>query len=327
MLTAPLPEALADALAATLGSDDRSAASSSLSDRYREAAPGSPVARSRDETLAYAAARLPATYASARSVFAEVAARAPGLAPRTQLDLGSGPGTALWAARATWPSIERWTAVEAEPEMRRLALELGGFMLTTGLIPGAIHGGPYDLVSAAYLLGELPPHAIEETVERAWAATAGALVIVEPGTPAGFARVLAARDRLIGLGGAVVAPCPHDAACPLAAIPGEWCHFAVRVARSRAHRAAKQAQLGHEDEKFAYVAVTRGAGDAAAARVLRHPQLRPGQVVVELCATDGLRTEIVSKRQGERYRRARKLDWGAAFDEPVTSGASPTSTS
>ena len=44
--------------------------------------------------------------------------RAPWLQPTTQLDLGSGPGTALWAARETWPTVATTTAIEAEPEMR-----------------------------------------------------------------------------------------------------------------------------------------------------------------------------------------------------------------
>ncbi len=320
MLTAPLPEALQEALATTLGTTDLAAASALLSERYREPGTGRPVARSRDEVLAYAAARLPATYAAARAVFGEVAARTPALTPRTHLDLGSGPGTALWAAREAWPTITDRSALEAEPEMRRLARELAGFDPSGGSVPDAIPDGPFDLVSAVYLLGELPPAGLAETVRRAWAVCAGALVLVEPGTPAGSARILAARELLLGLGGTIVAPCPHGRACPLASLPGEWCHFAVRVARSQAHRTAKRAQLGHEDEKFAYVAVVRTPGTPAVARVLRHPQLRPGHVVLELCAADGVHTETVSKRQGERYRRARSLDWGSAFDDSAPAG-------
>ena len=84
-------------------------------------------------------------------------------------------------------------------------------------------------------------------------------------------------------------------------------------------RTAKAAQLGHEDEKFAYVAVTRHPGEPAEARVLRHPQIRPGHVMLELCTTDGRRLETVSRREGERYRQARKLDWGSPFAGPSRS--------
>jgi ribosomal protein RSM22 (predicted rRNA methylase) len=321
MLTAPLPEALEHALAGLGGGDaSRARANADLTGRYRSGAASAPVARSRDDVLAYAAARLPATYAATRIALGELAARAPWLQPTTHLDLGSGPGTAVWAARETWPTLAATTttvtAIEAEPEMRTLARELGGFELVAGDLPAAIPANPHDLVTAAYLLGELGTAAFDATLDRAWDATGGALVIVEPGTPAGYERILAARNRLVAAGGTVIAPCPHDAACPLATIAGEWCHFAVRVARSHAHRTAKGAQLGYEDEKFSYVAVGRSPGDPADARVLRHPQIRSGHVLLELCTHEGRRLETVSRREGVRYRLARKLDWGSAFAGP-----------
>lgn len=319
MLTAPLPEALEQALAglaATRSGTSRARASADLTQRYRSGAASAPVARSREDVLAYAAARLPATFAATRIALRELAARAPWLQPTNQLDLGSGPGTALWAARETWPTVSATTAVEAEPEMRRVARELGEFELVPGDLPAGVPDRQYDLVTAAYVLGELGADGFAATLDRAWQATAGALVVVEPGTPAGYERVLAARDRLVAAGGTVVAPCPHDGPCPLAELDGEWCHFAVRVARSRVHRTTKGARLGHEDEKFAYVAVTRRPGEPATARVLRHPQLRPGHVLLELCTVGGRRLETVSKRDGGRYREARKLDWGSAFAAP-----------
>lgn len=52
--------------------------------------------------LAYAAARLPACYAALSRALGEVAARRPGWRPSTQLDFGSGPGTAVWAAQHVW---------------------------------------------------------------------------------------------------------------------------------------------------------------------------------------------------------------------------------
>jgi ribosomal protein RSM22 (predicted rRNA methylase) len=319
VLTAPLPEALEQSLADVVGSETRATASADLTRRYRAGSATTPVAHSRDDVLAYAAARLPATYGATRIALGELAARADWFSPTTQLDLGSGPGTALWAARETWPSITATTAIEAEAEMRALARELGGFELVAGNLPAAIPNRQYDLVTAAYVLAELTPAALALTLDRGWDLTTGALVVVEPGTPAGYERVLAARDRLVGRGGTVIAPCPHDGACPLAAIDREWCHFAVRVARSRAHRAAKDAKLGHEDEKFSYLAVARRPGDPAETRVLRHPQTRPGHVLLELCTVDGRRSETVSKREGDRYRQARKLDWGSAFAGPARS--------
>src|ERR1700722_4086516 len=145
MLTAPLPEALEQALAGVVGSGTRATASADLTRRYRSGAATEPVARTRDDVLAYAAARLPATYAATRIALGELALRAPWLIPRTQLDLGAGPGTALWAARATWPTLAETTAIEAVPEMRTLARELGGFELLPGNLPATIPDRQYDL--------------------------------------------------------------------------------------------------------------------------------------------------------------------------------------
>ena len=262
VLTASLPTELERALADATRGRGSARVSVDLTRRYRDpATPSGPVARSPEEVRAYAAARLPATYAAARIAVDEVRSRLPSFEPASLLDLGAGPGTAAWAAAAAWPSLANVTNVEPEPEMRRLGADLARSAPSRALadadwfahsLPRGIPPGRFDLVTLSYVLGEIDDHGRIATVECAWDAAAHALVVVEPGTPGGYARVLEARDRLIELGAAIVAPCPHDRACPLAGT-GDWCHFAVRLARTRAHREAKDAQLGHEDEKFSDV--------------------------------------------------------------------------
>jgi ribosomal protein RSM22 (predicted rRNA methylase) len=156
---------------------------------------------------------------------------------------------------------------------------------------------------------------VSRVVERAWAATSGALAIVEPGTPAGYRLILAARERLLALGGFTVAPCPHDRPCPLG--ERDWCHFAVRLPRSPEHRAAKGARVGHEDEKFSYVVIGREEVARTPVRILRHPQVRGGHVRLELCAGDGLHSVVVSKRDREAFREARKASWGDGIARPA----------
>ena len=112
-------------------------------------------------------------------------------------------------------------------------------------------------MTLSYVLDELAPDAIGPLVDRLWALTAGLLLVVEPGTPAGWSRILAARDRLIAAGAHILAPCPHQEPCPLAA--PDWCHFSRRVARSRLHRLTKGADVPWEDEKFIYLAASRTA--------------------------------------------------------------------
>ena len=105
------------------------------------------------------------------------------------------------------------------------------------------------------MIGEIDDAERSALTELMWAKTRDTLLIVEPGTPAGYARILALRAQLIASGAHVAAPCPHDGTCPLTA--PDWCHFTQRLPRSRAHKQLKGAELPFEDEKFTYVALTR----------------------------------------------------------------------
>ncbi|MBB4687867.1 small ribosomal subunit Rsm22 family protein [Amycolatopsis jiangsuensis] len=293
-----------------------------LSKRYRQGdSATSPILASELDVAAYAGYRMPATYAAVSAVLAEVAAAAPELAPRTQVDVGGGTGAAVWAAAGVWPSLEKCTVVEqvagaltlgrklaahAEAPAIRSAIWQRGLADPTGPGPQA------DLVTMSYVLGELPEPGRADVV-RWLAAQAGTVVLVEPGTPAGFARIRAARDVLRALDRPIVAPCPHDGTCPIS--PGEdWCHFAARLPRSSLHRRIKSSTLGFEDEKFAYVAATTTPADRPPARIIRHPRKHKGFVHLDLCTPDGLApATVVSKRQGARYRAARSAEWGDAW--------------
>jgi ribosomal protein RSM22 (predicted rRNA methylase) len=341
VLTAPLPAELEQAIGERAGSgsvSDRARTSAELTRRYRDASEAGRAARSRDEALAYATARLPATYAAVRIALGELRERDPSFAPGGLLDVGAGPGAGLWAAVELWPSLSRLVAIEAEPEMARLGRELAGaasepVLASTewreGMVPRAVPVGPFDLVTVSYVLGELDDGSRVATLDRVWHAASHAVVIVEPGTPTGYERVIAARDALIDAGATVVAPCPHDRGCPLLG-SNDWCHFGVRVSRTGAHRRAKGAQRGHEDEKFAYVVLARAPSPAhvskARARILRHPQLRSGHVMLELCTADGVRRETISKRDRDRYRRARKSAWGEDLGQSPTRAGRPNET-
>jgi ribosomal protein RSM22 (predicted rRNA methylase) len=328
-LTSDPPPELAEAIARQLEDTsprELARAGAELSERYRQKRERrAPVARTELEVAAYAASRLPATYAAVSAALGAAREQRREWSPRSMLDLGAGPGTALWAATSLWPGIERATAVEAEPRMLALGQALArgaarpavaGAAWVRASVVEPVPGGPYDLVVLAYVLGELDARDRDRAVDRAAEATAtpnGLTVIVEPGTPEGFARVLRARARLLALGGFVTAPCPHDEPCPWANSQADWCHFAVRLTRTAAHRAAKGGTLGYEDEKLSYVAVSRQPTARTVARVLRHPQIRPRHIELELCTPLGIQRRTVTKRDREAFRLARKIDWGESF--------------
>lgn len=291
-----------------------------LSQRYREERRDGKahVATDRD-VLAYLAVRLPATYAAVRASFAAVAEARPDFAPNSALDVGAGPGTALWAATECWPELADILLVEASPVFRAFGEQLAAEMQqphmtwrTSDIAVDEIDGEPRDLVTLAYVLNELAPDDRHRLVERLWPLTADTLVIVEPGTPAGWQRIIAARRQLIESGGHVIAPCPHAKECPLQ--PPDWCHFARRVARSRLHRQTKAADVPWEDEKFSYVAVSRKPAPASGARVIARPRKASGRVTLKLCRADGSAgDQLFSRRDGELFKRASRSDWGSSM--------------
>ena len=292
-----------------------------LSARYRASTAAGPAARSADDIAAYAATRLPATYAAV-SVALDELLRA-GFAPVSQLDLGTGLGSAVWAAGAAFGgSLQRVTAIDAVDGMLQMAAAAAATSQSAAVrraewrradAARATPDGPFDLVTASYVLNELAPAAALALLSRVWSQTAGALVLVEPGTPADYHRMMAFRRQLIGLGATILAPCPHDLECPMR---DDWCHFAVRLPRSAAHRAAKGAKRGFEDEKFTYVVAVRDEDpDRGAPRILRHPLVRPGHVRFQLCDPSGDLREQTVARSDPGYRTARKLSWGDRFEE------------
>jgi ribosomal protein RSM22 (predicted rRNA methylase) len=270
---------------------------------------------------AYLATRLPATYAAVRASLDALTEARPDFSPKSLLDIGAGPGTALWAATDHWPGIEKATMFEASPAARSVGEQLATDRIAaqtqwlTGDATLDLAGArPADLVTLAYVLDELAPPAIARLVERLWGLATDTLLIVEPGTPAGWRRIIEVRAQMIAAGGHVLAPCPHHLPCPL--VSPDWCHFSRRVARSRTHRLAKEADVPWEDEKFIYLAVSRRPGQERAARVLASPKAGSGKVALKLCRPDGGAAErLTTKRDGEAYKIARRADWGDRIAE------------
>ena len=296
------------------------AAAGRLSQRYRaEIQDGRAHLDDMLAVKAYLSARLPATYAAVRASLKAAALALPAFSPRSLLDFGAGPGTALWAAADCWPDLRAATLVEASAAARSVGAQLAeptfaGVDWVDGDVTRPLPGlGQAELVTLCYVLDELSPAAIAPLVERLWTLTRGVLVIVEPGTPAGWRRVTAARAQLLEAGARLLAPCPHDAPCPLAT--PDWCHFSRRVARSRLHRLIKNADVPWEDEKFAYIAVARNPATQRRARVLAPPRTGSGKVSLKLCQPDGSAIErLFTRRDGAAYKATRRVDWGDTLD-------------
>src|SRR5690606_12223428 len=123
-----LPSVLRQAVDQTLEGialSDLKRASNILSSRYRaETRDGKLHLSDELAAMAYLAARLPATYAAVRASLGFVAEISADFTPESILDVGSGPGTALWAASDCWPEISTATLIETSPAIRAVGRQL-----------------------------------------------------------------------------------------------------------------------------------------------------------------------------------------------------------
>jgi ribosomal protein RSM22 (predicted rRNA methylase) len=277
-----------------------------LSEAYRHGRSSAQI-----DLAAYLTARMPATFAAISRVLDEL----PAFTPNSLLDIGAGPGTASWAALARWPEVEHITQVEADPRFTKLAYALaqhsGLPALANATFTKARMAEDHtkaDLVIAAYVFAELEERASGEAALKLWQQAQQILLIIEPGTPKGFARIRNARAALLAAGAHMAGPCTHSSTCPKAG--KDWCHFTQRLQRTREHMHAKAAQVPFEDEPFSWIAVSREKFDLPQARIVAPPVTTKIAVTLKICDAAGLSTREIASRDKAAYKQAKKLEWG-----------------
>jgi ribosomal protein RSM22 (predicted rRNA methylase) len=280
-------------------------AAAKMSEAYRNG--GFFAFRTEEDCIAYALVRMPATFAAVAQALRDLKSK-----PLSLLDIGAGPGTASWACAHLYGELAPTVLVERDSGLAALGrkLETPCTQWIVRDLDEVVQLPVQDLVVLSYSLGEFASSQQDRVVRRAWQATRQALLIIEPGTPAGSGRVRRAREQLVGEGANLASPCPHRGTCPIQ-LP-DWCHFAVRVERTREHRLAKHAALGYEDEKYSYILATREAAGDCTARILRHPQKSKGLVQLRLCTVDGIDNPKIG-RSSANWKRARKASWGDSW--------------
>lgn len=322
-----LPAELEDAIQRETGKVDGrklAQATAQLTEHYKAADFSTPAVATEAHRAAYLAVRMPATYAAISRVFAEIKLRAPQTEIASLLDLGAGPGTTLFAAAEQFPQLQQATLLEADAGWialgKRLAEQSESVVVQQAQwlkqdLRSGLSCEIHDLVVISYTLGELPQAAAEAVLNKARKCAGKFLVVVEPGTRRGFAAINAARSSLIANKAAVVAPCPHHFACPMAAA-ADWCHFSQRVERTSQHRQLKGGALSYEDEKFSYLVAAKDYSPSPGARIVRHPGKHSGHVQLALCTEEGkIENRTITRSSKEAYKRARKSEWGQSWVE------------
>src|SRR4051794_37072865 len=187
MIPPDLPPDLKAALDAKLhglSRGDAAARAAAISRTYRGGG-GSGAIRNESDALAYALARMPATYAAVVACLNAVREIRPEFAPKKLLDVGAGPGTATWAAAQAFDCLNEFTAIDANPALRTLALDLAADQArlrslhysqaeaSTGLRDAVANA---DLVLASYIIGEMNADRQAALADLMWAATRDTLL-------------------------------------------------------------------------------------------------------------------------------------------------------
>lgn len=284
-----------------------------LSQRYHQPnyAPGF---QNELEVKAYAAARMPATFAAILRTLAELP---DDFSPTSVLDLGAGTGAASLAALQHFPLIHSLTVVEQDAYALMAAQQLiqsiwpkGKATFCQGDLDRYTDDKPYDLVILSYVLNELPVSKQKKILQSVLATQSSYILILMPGTPLCFQQLLHLRDVALAENYFLAAPCPHQQACPMANTPSDWCHFTVRLPRSRVHRLSKLADLNFEDEKFCYLLLSKNSVTTTTSRIVKKPAHRSGHVILDVCEDGDLKRKIIGRKQKDLYKTAIKLKWG-----------------
>lgn len=296
-----------------------------LSLRYRTPSSTSQTfIQTEEECLAYLCTRFPATFGANYFVFSEIKKRGLEKDISSILDLGSGSGAALWAASEVFSNLRSYTLLERDSRLITIGKELlkvglgeGHFSFDLhwieGDYTGTIKSGPHDLVVLSYSIGEIDPKEWESVLKQVIEYTKNFLVILEPGTPLGYKRLMKIRELLIQQGLSMVAPCPHNKQCPI--LGQDWCHFSQRIPRTSLHKSLKNASLGFEDEKFSYIVLSKQPYFKKGYRIIKTPLKRSGFIELDLCSTsEGLLKQKISKKQGEFFNKVKKLGWGDFYE-------------
>ena len=277
-----------------------------LADRFTTARPAADAAsdylRDTRDCVAYSLYFAPQTYARLAHILAELPPFPETPQPLRVLDLGSGTGAAAWAlldhlgrrpvamhardrSRAALRCLhDCFTALRAarwpEATLRTDCAALEDF---------SAGEEKFDVILLHYVLNELAPDARRTLLGRAARALApgGRLIVCEPllRDAGDYLRDLRAY-ALADLDLHILAPCPHELACPL----GESCHDVRTWKLPRSLQILNNTlrrDLRHLAYAFLVFSPTPAAAQGLRVRLVGSPAHAKGQTLCPACCSDG----------------------------------------
>jgi len=275
------------------------------------------------DALAYLGLRVPATYAQVFGALSAVQELIPSWHPTSLLDIGSGPGTATWAAISKWPELDAITCLDEDKDF----IALGKQIIKDSKVIRHVNWknrdlrlgieeneNSYDLIIIANVLNELAPKVQENLIGQAFNLCKGLLIIIEPGTPLGSKIVSAIVQKLRKVG-ILLAP---YIANTFDEDTDYYLHFPQRFIRPEFQRRIRQQMRTRtemasdwEESKYSYVAISKFPTEKNYwARTVGEPKIQKGFLEIPVITAENLTKIKVMKRDKEAFTFAKRLRWG-----------------
>ena len=245
---------------------------------------------------------------------------------RTVLDWGCGTGIAArrWFAKRPPTKNVRVHLWDRSPKARRFARERLAGTHPALELSEELPVGSIDLLLLSHVLGECEES--ETAILRELIGRSTLVAWVEPAARE-IARLLSHWHDELRPEFDVLAPCPHQAACPLLAPENErhWCHHFARTPRevfqsafwTRIHQ-----ELGIDLRSLPYSCLVLRRKNAStlplptqSQRILGRPRIEKGHVLLDVCAADGFsERRLLNRLEPELVKR---MDRGEEFERRV----------
>lgn len=300
-----------------------------ISDRYIGEKNGDSLLNKDSEAIAYAIARMPATYSAtymACMYTFEMLNMVSEEKYNMLIDVGAGTGAASLAI-SEQIDLESILCLEREDAMIALGKKLFAeseneaiknakwekFDINTYKEANVNNEGMKnaDIIITSYMLNEFSDDKVLEVIDKLWMMTNKVLIIVEPGTPKDYKRIMEIKEYLTRKDGTIIAPCTNCSKCELP--ENDWCNFSCRVERTKIQKDVKLGDVPYEDEKFTYLAISKEKYDFKdndMARIIRHPIIKANIIEVKLCQRGTIINKIFTKKDKEMYKKMRKAKVG-----------------
>ena len=287
---------------------------SQLSEKYMyQERTGDTLLNTEIEALAYSIMRMPATYGAVYTALKHTLERMDGNI-QSVVDIGAGTGAATWAISELLDTKDIQCF-----EREQVMLELGKSFMSQNpnlkdvswkymdIVEDDLDVKA-DLVVTSYMLNEIKPEERENVINKLMKSSNHIILIIEPGTPAGFKNIREVQKIAIENGFHIIAPCTFQGVCSLP--DRDWCHSIVRMERTKVHKLLKSADLPYEDEKFSYIAISKEKYDNSGIRILRHPMIEKGKITLKVCHNGEIEDMIVTKKDKELFKMVKKKKCG-----------------